>query len=124
MVTHLAGEDDGAYWTNLNWTKAVAAGMASVNAPFSGKVDFIETDSSWPITHMVAPARMRCAALNAMQPAAAWRRWQVSTSLAAPSDHAAGLDTAGWALAVLTLLGVLRFTRASRRVGWSGTGGR
>lgn len=57
VVTHLAGNDDSAYWKNLNWEKAVAAGMAAVNAPFSGKVDFVETESSWPITHMVAPAK-------------------------------------------------------------------
>jgi cytochrome c len=54
-VTHLAGNDDTAYWTNLDWVKAVGAGMASVNAPFSGEVGFIETYSTWPITHMVAP---------------------------------------------------------------------
>ena len=107
VVTHLAGEDDSAYWTNLNWTKAVAAGMASVNAPFSGKVDFIETDSSWPITHMVAPAKdaLRCAECHA-----AGGRLEKVAGVYIPgrsSDHAGWLDTAGWALAVLTLLGVL-----------------
>lgn len=54
-VTHLAGNDDTAYWKNLDWAKAVATGMAEVNAPFSGQVGFIETYSMWPITHMVAP---------------------------------------------------------------------
>jgi hypothetical protein len=54
-VTHLAGNDDSAYWTNLDWTKAVAKGMAAVGMPFSGNVAFIETYSTWPITHMVAP---------------------------------------------------------------------
>lgn len=56
-VTHLVGNDDTAYWKNLDWSKAVAAGMASVNAPFSGKVGFVETVSTWPITHMVAPKK-------------------------------------------------------------------
>jgi octaheme c-type cytochrome (tetrathionate reductase family) len=54
-VTHLAGNDDTAYWKHLDWKKAVATGMAAVNAPFSGEVGFIETVSTWPITHMVAP---------------------------------------------------------------------
>jgi octaheme c-type cytochrome (tetrathionate reductase family) len=54
-VTHLAGKDDTAYWTNLDWTKAITTGMAAANMPFSGKVGFIETYSMWPITHMVAP---------------------------------------------------------------------
>lgn len=55
VVTHLAGNDDTAYWKNLDWNKAVTAGMKTVGAPFSGEVGFIETVSTWPITHMVAP---------------------------------------------------------------------
>lgn len=55
VVTHLAGADDTAFWTNLNWENAIAAGMKAAGLPFSGKVDFIETISQWPITHMVAP---------------------------------------------------------------------
>ena len=52
---HLAGDDDTAYWKNFNWEKAIATGMKAVNAPFSGKVDFVKTEMYWPITHMVAP---------------------------------------------------------------------
>lgn len=61
-ITHLAGNDDTAYWTNLNWEKAVAVGMKSVGMPFSGKVAFVETYSTWAITHMVAPKSeaLRC----------------------------------------------------------------
>lgn len=56
VVTHLAGNDDTAFWNNnLDWLKAVTTGMAAVNRPFSGQVGFIETYSMWPITHMVAP---------------------------------------------------------------------
>jgi hypothetical protein len=54
-VTHLAGNDSTAYWTNLDWVKAVTTGMAAVGAPFSGQVGFVDTVSTWPITHMVAP---------------------------------------------------------------------
>lgn len=54
-VTHLGGNDDTAYWKNLDWTKAVTTGMAAVKLPFSGQVGFVETFSMWPITHMVAP---------------------------------------------------------------------
>ena len=35
--------------------RAIATGMKASGAPFSGKVDFINTEMSWPITHMVAP---------------------------------------------------------------------
>lgn len=55
VVTHLAGNDDTAYWKNLDWNKAVATGMKAVNMKFSGQVGFVETFSTWPITHMVAP---------------------------------------------------------------------
>ena len=107
VVTHLAGEDDTAYWQNLNWTKAVAAGMASVHAPFSGKVDFIETDSTWPITHMVAPAKdaLRCNDCHR-----AGGRLERVPGIYIPgrvSDHAGWLETIGWGVALLTLLGVL-----------------
>ena len=62
-VTHLAGNDDTAYWKNLDWKKAVSAGMASAGIPFSGEVAFLETYSTWPITHMVAPKAdaLKCA---------------------------------------------------------------
>ena len=107
VVTHLAGNDDSAYWTNLNWEKAVATGMATVNASFSGKVDFIETESSWPITHMVAPAKdaLRCAACHASN-----ARLEKVSGIYIPGrarDHLGLLDSGGWAVAALTLLGVL-----------------
>ncbi len=55
LVVHLVGNDDSAYWKNLDWPKAIAAGMAAVNVPWSGKYAFVETESTWPINHMVAP---------------------------------------------------------------------
>ncbi len=66
-ITHLAGNDDTAYWKNLDWVKAVGAGMAAAKAPFSGQVAFIETYSTWPITHMVAPKSeaLKCADCHA-----------------------------------------------------------
>ncbi len=55
VMPHTAGNDDSGYWKNFDWEKAIADGMQDVGAPFSGKVDFIKTEMSWPITHMVAP---------------------------------------------------------------------
>jgi hypothetical protein len=55
VTPHTAGNDDTAYWKNFGWEKAIDTGMKASGAPFSGKVDFIKTDMSWPITHMVAP---------------------------------------------------------------------
>jgi hypothetical protein len=55
VTPHTAGTDDAAYWKTFNWPKAIAAGMATTGAPFSGKIGFVETEMRWPITHMVAP---------------------------------------------------------------------
>ncbi|WP_265949987.1 tetrathionate reductase family octaheme c-type cytochrome [Dechloromonas sp. A34] len=55
VTPHTAGNDDTAYWKNFGWEKAIETGMKVSGAPFSGKVDFIKTDMTWPITHMVAP---------------------------------------------------------------------
>lgn len=106
-VTHLAGNDDSAYWTNLDWEKAVRVGMATVGAPFSGKVEFIDTVSMWPITHMVAPAKK---ALGCGDCHAANGRLEQVPGIYIPgraSDHASWLDRTGWALAAFALLGVL-----------------
>ncbi|PWI34206.1 hypothetical protein DI392_07745 [Vibrio albus] len=46
----------GAFWTEFDWGKALAAGAESNNVEFSGHYGFIETNGYWPIKHMVAPA--------------------------------------------------------------------
>ena len=106
-VLHMAGNDDTAFWTNFNWEKAVAVGMASVGAPFSGKVDFVKTESMWPITHMVAPAKdsLRCRDCHA-----SGGRLEKVSGIYIPgrgSDHASWIETIGWITAALTLLGVV-----------------
>lgn len=55
-------EGDTAFWTNYNWDKALAAGMAGSGVPYSGEYGFVDTEMWWPTTHMVAPASeaLRC----------------------------------------------------------------
>lgn len=45
----------GAFWTEYDWNKALAAGARLNGVAFSGQYDFIETNGYWPIKHMVAP---------------------------------------------------------------------
>jgi octaheme c-type cytochrome (tetrathionate reductase family) len=107
IAPHLAGADSTAYWTNLNWEKAAAAGMEAIHQPFSGKVSFIATESMWPITHMVAPAK---GALQCESCHASGGRLDKVDGVYLPGrgvDHASWLDRAGWILAALTLVGVL-----------------
>ncbi len=61
-VNHVFGNDDTAFWTHLDYAKAIKAGMDYAGLPYSGKFDFIETRMYWPITHMVAPKEdaVRC----------------------------------------------------------------
>ena len=107
VITHLAGSDDTAFWKNLNWEKAVATGMGAGHANFSGKVDFIETYSMWPITHMVAPKEK---AVGCVECHSSGGRLEKIDGIYMPgrgSDHAIWLELGGWAIAALALLAVL-----------------
>ena len=55
LVTPLTTTDKG-YWETLDWDQAITLGMQAVSLSYSGKYDFVATEMSWPITHMVAPA--------------------------------------------------------------------
>lgn len=105
VVTHLAGEDDTAYWKNMVWDKAVAAGMETLHKPFSGKVEFIETTAMWPITHMVAPKEK---ALGCNECHAKGGRLDKIEGIYIPGRDANKLvDTIGWLAAGGILAGVL-----------------
>jgi octaheme c-type cytochrome (tetrathionate reductase family) len=105
VTLHTFGADDTAYWKNFDWEKSITTGMATVGAPFSGKVDFVKTEMSWPITHMVAPkekalACQQCHAVNG--------RLQAITGVYMPArDGNRLLNMAGWSIALLAVLGVL-----------------
>ena len=45
----------GAFWKDFDWNSAAAAGMKSVGLPYSGQYEFVKTEMTWPINHMVAP---------------------------------------------------------------------
>lgn len=107
VITHLAGNDDTAFWTNLNWEKAVAAGMATANRKFSGKVDFIETESMWPITHMVAPKEKAVACVECHTSRGRLEKIDGIYIPGRGRDHAGWLDMSGWAIAALALLTVI-----------------
>ena len=105
VTPHTAGDDDTSYWKNFGWEKAIAAGMASVGAPFSGKVDFVKTEMVWPITHMVAPKEkaVRCNECHTQ----GGRLEKVGGIYIPGRDHLRWLDLIGFAVAGLALLGVL-----------------
>ena len=102
---HTAGNDDTGYWKNLVWDKAVEAGMKDAGLPFSGKVDFVKTEMFWPITHMVAPkenalACVECHSKNG-------RLAGIQGVYIPGRDANKLIDTIGWGVALLALLGSL-----------------
>jgi hypothetical protein len=105
VVPHTAGLNEDAYWRNFDWEKSITAGMLSAGRPFSGKVDFIKTQMSWPINHMVAPAEHavgcdECHMKNG--------RLEAIDGIYIPGrDASQKLDMVGWSIALLTLIGVL-----------------
>ena len=105
ITPHTAGNDDTGYWKNLEWNKAIEVGMKTSGTPYSGKFDFIKTDMSWPITHMVAPKEK---ALACVECHAKDGRLSGLPGIYLPGTHAnTWVDKLGWSLVVLTLLGVL-----------------
>ena len=104
-VVHTFGKDDAAFWGNYDWDKAVAAGMEAVGGTYSGELGFVETEMAWPITHMVAPKEdaVECVSCHSAN-----SRLKDVPGLYIPGLHRFGLlDTIGWLLAGLALLGVL-----------------
>jgi octaheme c-type cytochrome (tetrathionate reductase family) len=105
LVVHTAGEDDTALWHNFDWPKAIGKGMETAGLPWSGKYDFVATEMSWPITHMVAPKgdAVRCAQCHKDE-----GRFQGIGGIWLPGRDRNGLiDMIGWAVVALALLGTL-----------------
>ncbi len=50
-----AGDTD-AYWAAWDWQRAVASGMATAGAEFSGEIGWVDTEMYWSQNHMVAPS--------------------------------------------------------------------
>ena len=105
VIPHTTGHDEASYWKHFDWEKAITAGMQSADLPFSGRVDFIKTQMSWPITHMVAPAKnaLACNECHSKN-----GRLQNIKGIYIPArDASEKLDMFGWLIALLTLVGVI-----------------
>ena len=123
VIPHLfpRGKDDTlAYWKSFDWVKAVQSGMDYAGLPFSGQVDFVETEYVYPTTHMVAPKEdsLNCEACHI----ASGSRLENLTGFYMPGrDSIAFVDAAGWTVVAASLIGVFihglvrLFSRNSRR---------
>ncbi len=109
LVPHTAtgyGEkDDTAFWQNFKWEAALKAGAEASGQKFGGKFDFVKTEMTWPITHMVAPKED---ALTCTQCHSKFGRLQNVKGIYMPGrDRSQGLDMLGWLAVFGTLFGVL-----------------
>ena len=105
ITPHTAGNDDTGFWKNLAWDKAIPVGMQDSGAPYSGKFEFINTEMTWPITHMVAPKEKALGCVDCH--AKAGRLAGIEGVYLPGRDGSKLVDTAGWAIVLLTLAGVL-----------------
>jgi octaheme c-type cytochrome (tetrathionate reductase family) len=105
VYMHLWGDDPDAFWGNYSFARAIDAGMAKENLPYSGDYGFIDTYSYWPINHMVAPKEQ---ALDCAQCHSADGRMQEIDGVYLPGrDSNRWLDIIGLLALAGTLLGVL-----------------
>lgn len=105
VVFHTAGKDDSALWENFNWDKAIEYGMKEVGAEYSGKFAFVDTEMSWPITHMVAPKKDT---LSCQQCHIKGGRLDKVPGIYIPArDNKPWLDIIGWIAVIGALIGVL-----------------
>ena len=94
----------GAYWADYDWLKSVQVGMDYVGLPFSGTVDFVETEMYWPITHMVSPKEdvVKCQECHRRD-----SRLKNLTGFYMPGrNRFTWLDYLGWMAVILAVAGV------------------
>lgn len=104
VYMHLWGNDNDAFWGNYSFDRAIKAGMAKENRPYSGEYGFIDTYSYWPINHMVAPKEqaLKCADCHRDE-----GRLQHIDGVYMPGrDRSDWLDMIGLLAIAATLLGV------------------
>ncbi|NPA44555.1 MAG: tetrathionate reductase family octaheme c-type cytochrome [Chlorobi bacterium] len=95
----------GAYWVDFDWNASAKAGMDYLNLPYSGKYSFIETESFWPINHMVAPKEksLSCTDCHSHN-----SRLSELTDFYLPGrDYSKVVDNSGVIIIILTFISVL-----------------
>jgi hypothetical protein len=104
LVPLLSGKD--GYWTTLDWNRALSKGQESVELPFSGRYDFVETTYVFPITYMVAPKEivLACAECHSRQDS---RLANLGGFYMPGRDRGQRLDIFGWITVIGALGGVV-----------------
>jgi octaheme c-type cytochrome (tetrathionate reductase family) len=115
---HALGPD--GYWKTLDWDRALTKGNATLDIPFSGEFDFVDTTYVFPITHMVAP-KENVVACNECHTRTDSRLASLAGFYMPGRDKFQLLDSLGWILVLGHVLGVgvhgltRMFTNGARR---------
>ena len=104
LAPMLSGPD--GYWQTLDWDHALSVGNATLDIPFSGEFDFVDTTYVFPITHMVAPKEKRIAC-NECHTRQNSRLAELTGFYMPGRDHFPLLDSLGWLLVIGSLVGVV-----------------
>ena len=110
----------GAFWAEFDWIKAAKAGMEEAGAPFSGRIEFVETRYHLPLAHMIPPKEqaLKCHECHVRQ---GGRLASISGIYLPGRDRLRSIDYIGWTMAamafvIVTFHGVMRFISAGRKV--------
>jgi octaheme c-type cytochrome (tetrathionate reductase family) len=103
LAPMLSGPD--GYWETLDWPHALAKGNETLEIPFSGEFDFVDTTYVFPITHMVAPKEnaVSCSQCHTREDS---RMASLAGFYMPGRDKFSLLDAAGWILVLGNLAGV------------------
>lgn len=94
----------GAFWKDFDFAKSAEVGMATNNRPYSGNYDFVETEVSWPINHMVSPKEhtLKCIECHSHD----GRLADLNDFYLPGRDYSKSADMLGIGFILLSLLGV------------------
>jgi octaheme c-type cytochrome (tetrathionate reductase family) len=105
IAPYTAGpKGSGAYWGDFDWDVAIKKGMETAGLPYSGKYGFVKTTMLWPVTHMVAPKEQALACIECHTRKG--RFADVAGFYLIGRDRGAGVDFIGFAVIILTIIGV------------------
>lgn len=104
VFAHNKGE--GAFWEDLDWPEAIRHGMEYNERYWSGEYDFVDTEVTWPLNHMVSVKEetMSCKDCHTRNKS----RLDGLTDFYLPGrDYNKWIDYSGFAIIILSLIGVI-----------------
>lgn len=104
LFAHNQGE--GAFWEDLDWEEAIRQGMEYNKREWSGEYEFVSTEVSWPLNHMVSPKEesLKCTQCHTRKDG----RLASLTDFYLPGrDYNRWVDYIGFFIVIASLIGVI-----------------